>query len=71
MAYTWTIDKMVTEKRARAIARRLFPDDYADGSDCRNEYGRRGEPCRVCAERNAAWQDRIAQVRAAVMDAFR
>jgi len=54
--------------RAEALARRLFPDDVADGTDCRAEIGREGQPCSACASRNAAWTDRVREVRAALQD---
>lgn len=54
--------------RAEALARRLFPDDYHDGSDCRAEVGREGQPCRACAERAEAWQARLAQVRTSLTE---
>jgi hypothetical protein len=66
----WTIEKMVTESRALHVARSLFPDDYSDGGDCRAEHGREGEPCRICAARNEAWQARVNEVRAAMIKAF-
>jgi len=52
------------------IAARLFPDDVADGSDCRAEIGRDGQPCRACAEKNRLWLRRIATTRIAMMRAF-
>lgn len=47
-------------------ARKLFPDDYHDGSDCRSEWGREGQPCQICAGKIEAWKDRIALVRSVV-----
>lgn len=66
------LDKLVTRKRAEAIALELFPDDYrADPTfDCMMEVDRHGLPCRCCADANKAWQDRIVQVRAAVQKGF-
>lgn len=66
-----SLNKMVTQGRAIRAARLLFPDEYADGSDCRMETGREGEPCRFCAERNVQWTARVAQVRDAMKEAFR
>lgn len=54
--------------RAEALAKRLFPEDYHDGSDCRAEVGREGQPCRICAERAEAWQARLAQVSASLKE---
>lgn len=66
-----TLERMVTEDRAALVARLLFASDYSDGGDCRDEVGRKGEPCNVCAERNRAWDARVAEVRAAMIEAFR
>lgn len=65
----WTIDKMITPGRVKAVALELFRDDFHEG-DCRNEYGREGQPCRVCAENNRRWQERLDQVRTAMVMAF-
>lgn len=54
--------------RVAALARRLFPDDYHDGSDCRAEVGREGQPCRVCAGRFADWQARVVEVGASLKE---
>lgn len=64
------LDRMVTEQRATTAARLLFPDDYHDGSDCRNEYGREGLPCRYCAEQRSNWLARVDQTRSAIKAAF-
>ena len=64
------VERMVTEKRAESVARLLFPDEVADGNDCRHERERIGQPCRICADGNAEWQARIAGVRAAMIKAF-
>jgi len=48
--------------KAERIALALFPDDYHDGTDCRAEVDRIGEPCRVCADNLARWQGRIREV---------
>lgn len=62
---------IISQRRAIMVARALFPDEIADGSDCRAEHGREGEPCRVCAENNQRWKDRVREVRAAMMEAFK
>lgn len=64
------LNKIVTVKRAVTIAALLFPDEVADGKDCRAEVGREGEPCRLCAERNENWEKRVAQVRESVKRGF-
>lgn len=61
---------VVSQGRAIVVAARLFPDEVADGSDCRAEVGREGSPCRACESRNAAWIARVREVRAAMMEAF-
>lgn len=66
----WHGGLMVTQGRAVRVASALFPDEVADGSDCRAEVGREGEPCRACAARNAAWADRVREVRRAMLEAF-
>lgn len=66
----WHKGRMVTRGRAMTVAARLFPDDVADGSDCRAEVGREGKPCRACAEKNRRWLERIAQTRLAMLKAF-
>ena len=55
--------------RAETIARALFPDDYHDGTDCRAEIGREGQPCNACASRRDAWASRVASVHAAITKA--
>lgn len=69
-AKSWHVGCMVTQDRAIITARALFPDEVADGSDCRAEVGREGEPCRSCAARNTAWIERVREVRAAMFCAF-
>lgn len=66
----WHKGLMITQQRAIAVAAKLFPDEVADGSDCRAEVDREGIPCRVCAERNKAWEDRVRQTRLAMLEAF-
>jgi hypothetical protein len=61
---------MVTQRRAIMVATALFPDEIADGSDCRDEVGRVGLPCTYCNERNQAWRTRVRTVRAAMIDAM-
>lgn len=51
---------------AERLARRLFPDDVADGKDCRAEVGREGAPCGACAAANSQWADRVQAVRLAL-----
>lgn len=64
--------RMMTIERAERVARALTPAwEIADGSDCRAEIDHLGEPCRICADWNANWQRRIAEVRAAMLEAFR
>lgn len=65
----WTPDKMITVERAEAVAKALFPHEEHHG-DCRNETGREGEPCSICAANNAAWLSRVAEVRDAMLTAF-
>lgn len=61
---------VITQQRAIVVAMALFPDEVADGSDCHNQYGREGEPCEICASRNASWTNRVAEVRRAMIKAF-
>jgi hypothetical protein len=61
---------MVTQKRAIIVASALYADEVTDGTDCRAEIGREGEPCHACAYRNQQWQDRVRSVRAAMLKAF-
>ena len=51
------------------IALALFSGNFHDGSDCRAEYGREGEPCRICADKRERWLQHLADVRKAVSDA--
>lgn len=67
----WHVGLMVTQDRAIAVAATLFPDDIADGSDCRAEHGRLGLPCNCCAYKNQNWIVTVRKVRAAMMEAFR
>lgn len=55
---------------ADAVARRLFPDEIAGGSDCRAEVGREGEPCNICASTNEQWARRVEEVRLVLWDVF-
>lgn len=66
----YQIGETITQRRAIYVASKLFPDDMADGTDCRKETGREGEPCRVCAARNEQWAARVRQVRQAMISAF-
>lgn len=52
--------------KAERIALALFPDDFHDGTDCRAEIDRVGEPCRICADKLKLWQSRIREVTAAL-----
>ena len=61
---------VVSQARAAGAAARLFPDMVADGKDCRAEFGREGQPCRICAERNKAWAAKVTEVRRAMLAAF-
>ncbi|MCO5072091.1 MAG: hypothetical protein M9944_12875 [Rhizobiaceae bacterium] len=56
----------VTDEDVEKVARALFPDDIADGSDCHDEWGREGQPCSVCAGKNEWWQSRLKTVREAL-----
>jgi hypothetical protein len=67
----WHVGLMVPQSRAITVAKRLFPDEIADGSDCLSEVGREGEPCRHCAHINSNWSERVRQVRLAMMEAFK
>ena len=69
MATTWTPNKMITSKRVYHVAISLFPDDFHEG-DCKNEHGRIGEPCSICAEQNAVWKGKLMAVRRAMFEAF-
>lgn len=69
-AKSWHVGCMVTQDRAIAVAVRLYPDEIADGSDCKGEIGREGEPCRICAAKNTNWIERVREVRAAMLAAF-
>ncbi|MDQ0317766.1 hypothetical protein [Amorphus orientalis] len=66
----WHPGLMVTRKRAARVAAKLFPTDMADGTDCRAEEGREGEPCRICEHNNEQWAQRVRQVRRAMLTAF-
>lgn len=57
---------MITRETAERIALRLFPDDFHDGHNCRGEYGREGQPCRICADNIERWRDRVTAVLDAV-----
>jgi hypothetical protein len=67
----YQIGETISQTRAIRVASALFPDEIADGGDCRAEVGREGQPCQVCAERNAQWSNRVRQVRFAMMEAFK
>lgn len=67
---SWHVGCLVTQTRAVEVAVRLFPDESTDGSDCRAEVGREGQPCRACESRNAQWAARVTQVRRAMLEAF-
>lgn len=67
----WHVGLMMTQERAIAVASALFADEIADGSDCRKEWQREGEPCRCCADRNDNWSERVRAVRRAMMEAFK
>lgn len=66
----WHVGCMVTQGRAIRVAASLFAEEVADGSDCKAEIGREGEPCRICAAKNEAWTERVRAVRRAMMEAF-
>lgn len=68
---TSELERMVTLARAETVTRALFPFDYYDGHDCRKEVGREGQPCRICAAQRRDWLDKVAEVRAAMMEAFK
>lgn len=65
----WTPDKMFTRSRVTFVAKELFPDDYHVG-DCRDEAGRPGEPCNICARANELWATRVEDTRRAMFKAF-
>lgn len=65
------MERMITRERAIVVASKLFADEVADGSDCRQEVGRVGLPCTACAQRNAQWNKRVDEVRAIMLEAFR
>ena len=67
--YVWTPDKMITPQRVKHVARRLFASDEHEG-DCRNEIGREGQPCSICAAMNATWAKRLDATRRAMFEAF-
>lgn len=58
------------DSRVAVIAAALFPDEVSDASDCLEEIGREGLPCRHCAARNEQWAFRLRQTRAAILAAF-
>ena len=57
---------MIRPEQVEHVARALFPEDYHDGSDCRGEIGKEGEPCGVCAGQIKAWRHRKAEVKLAL-----
>lgn len=65
-----SLERMVTIDRAESMACQLFPDEYHDGSDCKNEKGREGQPCNICASSREQWLNRVQQVRDAMIKAF-
>ena len=67
----WHIGLMVTQRRAALVAARLFPEEIATGTNCCAETGNEGSPCGFCDERNKSWENRIRQVRSALMEAFK
>jgi hypothetical protein len=69
-AKSWHAGCMVTQRRAIAVSLQLFREDATNGSDCRAEIGREGEPCRSCAAANERWADRVRSVRLAMIKAF-
>lgn len=70
---SWHVGCMVTQGRAVIAARKLFPDEARidPTADCRLETGREGQPCRICAAANQRWTNRVREVRAAMLEAFR
>lgn len=63
---------VVSQRRAIAVARALFPDEYkAEPTDCRNFVNKPGEPCPICADNNERWSNRVREVRKAMMEAFK
>lgn len=61
---------IVTQGRAAKVASSLYADEATDGSDCRAEVGREGEPCRICESRNDQWASRVRAVRWAMIAAM-
>jgi hypothetical protein len=58
---------MITEQRATEAARSLFCDEAYTGP-CDDDT--EAVPCAICAYRRDEWQRRIAEVRAAMLQAF-
>jgi hypothetical protein len=57
----------MTKDYAERVAELLWPEKATVlGMDCRAEIGREGEPCRICADANAAWLVRVERVRDAL-----
>lgn len=57
---------METKLDIEKIAKVLFPDEYHDGTDCRNFYKAPGEPCPICADKKEYWERRMKQVAEAI-----
>lgn len=59
---------IVSQDRAIKVASLLFRSEVRDGSDC----GMGGDQsCPICRDANQVWIERVREVRAAMMEAFR
>jgi hypothetical protein len=59
---------MTDKTKAETIARRLFPEEIPPEENCRAQVGREGLTCYICEEQTERWQERVAQVAAALED---
>jgi hypothetical protein len=62
----WHVGVMVTQARAIAVARALYPDEARDGYPCSD-----GPNCEVCLQLDHEWTQRVRAVRNAMMKAFK
>lgn len=60
----------ITRETAERVAKDLFPDEpalaYPPGFDCRAYYETPGQPCPICADRQAAWERKVDATLAAL-----
>lgn len=61
------LDRLVSEERARHVAEILFPDEMYH--PCPDEVDG-GEACPICDSLREIWNERVAQVRAAIQATF-